>query len=383
MRVQILTSVVGGGHQSVARALADALADLGQDGLEWWVDDLYLGLARFPVSRFPWLYAAVTRRHRRLWRLIFQLTNRPPGPGRLELLGDPLGGPALSRLLALRRPDSVVSVLPGVNGFLARAIRGLGLTADLEVMVTDWAEIHLSWLSPGIGHYIVPTESAAETCHRVGVPADRVSVLGYPVRRSFARATPGPMARSTARAQLGLADDRFTILAMVGSEGSAGALAHLRALAKVRLDADILVVCGRNARLFREVAGLPSTNRLRPLGFVDDIDQLMLSANLLVTKPGGATLAEACCCHLPIVAFDPLPGQEEGNARYLVARGAAELARSPRHLAELAAELRWAEPRRAELAASSAALARPGASIEAAKEIIGRASARAQDARPG
>ena len=381
MRVQIISSRVGGGHQSAARALADALADLGRPDVQCWVDDLYVHLARFPASRFPWMYAAVTRRYPRLWGLFFRLTNRPPGPGRLELLGDPIGGPRLGRLLAERRPDAVVSVLPGVNGFVGRSLARAHVRANVEVVVTDWAEVHLSWVSTGVSHYTVPTDEAARTCRVVGVPDRAVSVLGLPVRRQFARARPGPSARRAARERFGLPADRFVLLAMVGSEGTAGALAHLRALAHTPLDAQLVVVCGRNERLRRRVGELGGVNRVRALGFVEEVAELMLATDLLVTKPGGVTLAEAFCCRLPVLAYDPLPGQEEGNARYVVARGAAELADSPRRLAELAAELRWAPARRDTLAAGGARLARPTAAADAAHEILDRA-ATAQPPRP-
>jgi len=377
MRVQIVSSRVGGGHQSVARALVDAIEDRREGEVEVWIDDLYVDLARFPASRFPWMYAVTTRRYPRIWRLVFELTNRPPGPGRLELLGDPIGGPGLARLLARRRPDVVISVLPGANGFIARSLRRAGLGADVEVVVTDWAEIHLSWISKRVSHYTVPTEAAAGTCYAVGVPSAAVSVLGLPVRRQFVEAEPGAAARRAARGRLGLPEERFVILAMVGTEGTAGALAHLEALAGTPLDADLLVMCGRNERLCRRVGELGGINRVQALGFVEDVAELMLAADLLVTKPGGASLAEAFCCHLPVLAFDPVPGQEEGNARYVVAEGAAELADSPRHLAALAAELRWSGPRRGTLAAGGARLARPSAAADTVGQILERAGASA------
>ena len=365
--------------------MADALADLGHDELEVWVDDLYVDLARFPASRSPELYALATRRYPRLWRTVFRVTDRPPGPGRLELLGDPIGGPRLGRLLARRRPHSVVSTLPGVNGFVARSLARYGLRPNLEVIVTDWADVHLSWTARGVTHYTVPTESAAQTCRRAGVPATAVSVVGLPVRHQFVevareRSADGAPRRAT-REGLGLLAERFILLAMIGTEGSAGALAHLRALVQVPLDAEIVVVCGRNERLREQVGGLPGPNAVRALGFVEQIAELMGAADLLVTKPGGVTLAEAFCCRVPVLAFDPLPGQEEGNARFAVAHGAAELATTPRHLAELATELRWSPPRRAELARGGAALARPTAARDTAAEIVRRAE-HAQGAVP-
>jgi len=381
VRVQIVSSRVGGGHQSVAEALRRALSEHPARHVDVWVDDLYVEQARFPASRFPWLYATLTRRFPRGWRFVFDATNRPPSGPRLNWVGDVVGGPRLSQLIARRQPDVVVTVLPGTTGFVARSVLRSGVAAGVEVVVTDWADIHLGWASTFPAHYTVPTENAARTLTSVGVPPSNVSVSGFIVREQFAQVKPGPEARRRAREQLGLPQDRFLVLAMAGTEGSPAALAHLRALVEAPLNADVVVVCGRNRRLLQRLERLAKRlgqapephNTLRPLGFVERIADLMLACDLLVTKTGGVTLAEAFCCGLPILAYDPLPGQEEGNARYVVAAGAAVLAKSPAHLVELASELRWSPERRQQLAEHARRLATPTAARDTARAIVARA----------
>ena len=375
VRVQILSSRVGGGHLSVARALVEGLRALGEPDLEVWVDDLYVDLARFPAGRFPWMYAIATRRLPWLWRAFYQATDRPPGRRPFRLGEDALGGPGLRRILEERRPNAVVSVLPGIADFTARSLASAGVTATIEVVVTDWADIHLGWASHAATHYSVPTELAAATLLGGGVPSDKVTVTGFPVREQFVGLRLDAAARRAAREQLGLPLDRFVVLAMVGTEGSPAALAHLRALAMAPIDAEILVVCGRNARLHRKVSRLETVNTLRALAYVDDVASLMLASDLLVTKAGGVTLAEAFCCQVPVVVFDPLPGQEEGNARFVATQGAAELAESPRNLARVVSELRWAPSHRASLREHGARLATPTAAHRVAAAIVQRARA--------
>ncbi|MDP8925247.1 MAG: glycosyltransferase [Chloroflexota bacterium] len=381
MRVQILSSRVGGGHLSVARALVEGLRALGDPDLEVWVDDLYVDLARLPARRFPWIYALATRRLPWLWRAFYRATDLPPNRRPLTLLEEAVGGPGLRRILDERRPNAVVSVLPGIADFTARSLESAGVSATIEVVVTDWADIHMGWASRRATHYSVPTESAAATLGRAGVPAEKVTVAGFPVREQFIGLRRNEATCRAARERLDLPPDRFVVLAMVGTEGSPAALAHLRALAMAPIDAEILVVCGRNARLRRRVSQLDSVNTLRALGFIDDVAGLMLASNLLVTKAGGVTLAEAFCCGIPVVAFDPLPGQEEGNARFVVAEEAAELATSPRDLAQIVGELRWSPTRRASLQANGARLATPGAALRVAAAILRRARADAMTTR--
>lgn len=372
VRVQIVSSRVGGGHQSVAQALREAFEVIPDAPVQVWVDDLYTQHGRFPVSGFPWFYATVTRRFPRLWRLIFNVTNRPPSGPRYNWIGDVIGGPSLSRLIADRRPDAVVTVLPGTTGFVARSVMRSGVPANVEVVVTDWAEVHLGWASTFPAYYSVPTDNAVETLLSVGIPPMMVHRSGFLVREQFASVEHGPAAQRRARERLGLPEDRFLFLAMAGAEGSPAALAHLGAVARTPLDADILVVCGRNRRLFRRIERLEGVNSIVPLAFVENIAELMVASDVLLTKPGGVTLAEAFCSRLPVLAFDPLPGQEEGNARYAEACGAAELASSPSQLASLATELRWSPERRGALAAAGQELVTPGAAMDTAQAIVRR-----------
>ena len=63
---------------------------------------------------------------------------------------------------------------------------------------------------------------------------------------------------------------------------------------------------------------------VRLLGFVTNVDEWMVAADILVTKAGPGTIAEACCCQTPILLFDYLPGQEEGNVTFVCERGMGE-----------------------------------------------------------
>jgi UDP-N-acetylglucosamine:LPS N-acetylglucosamine transferase len=250
--------------------------------------------------------------------------------------------------------------------------------ANVEVVITDWADVHLGWASTFTAQYTVPTENAAQTLTSVGIRAASVDVNGFLVREQFDGLAPGRAATVAARQRLGLPMDRFLILLMVGAEGSPAALAHLEALARTPLDADILVVCGRNRPLFRRVKRLSGVNPIRPLAFVENIADLMIASDLLVTKTGGVTLAEGFSAGLPVIGFDPLPGQEEGNARYIVAAGAAELAASPAHLVYIATELRWRPDRLAAIAAQGRMLSTPRAAHVTAEKIVQRITGRSQ-----
>ena len=53
------------------------------------------------------------------------------------------------------------------------------------------------------------------------------------------------------------------------------------------------------------------------LGFTDKIPEYFRAVDLLVTKAGPGTLAEANAAQLPVVVYDYVPGQERGNVDFV------------------------------------------------------------------
>jgi UDP-N-acetylglucosamine:LPS N-acetylglucosamine transferase len=347
--VLLVYSRVGGGHLSAARALAEAFEAVG--GVETRLVDVYLECGRFPVTLFPRAYAQLARHHPHLWALLFHGSNRGLDPKRM--LG-PFLRVGLRRAIADFRPDLVVSVLPVVNGLIAET------APRTEVVLTDWHSVHRFWVAPGVAHYTAPTESARLDCISFGAPLHAVEVVGIPVRRVFTE-------QRERRAQ-----EQFTILMMVGAEGSPRALANLRALLRLPIDAQVIVVCGRNEDLRRQVQALPTRLPVQALGFVENIAELMSSADLLVTKAGGLTLAEAFCRAVPVVVYDVLPGQEAGNVAFALSQAAIGYARSPRALVRLVRELHTDTARRRELAERGRRLAVPDAAARIVRGVLDR-----------
>ena len=375
-RVLVVYSRVGGGHQSAARALVAALEGVGGDAVEATASDLYLEWSRFPVTRFPRLYAHLARHHPHLWSAVFYGTNRPGLPSDVVL--GPFIQPGLQRLLAAERPDVVVSTVPGVNGLIARAAAQASPSAATEVVVTDWYQLHRTWAARNVDHYTVPSQPAADDLVRYGVAPERTEVIGLPLRPEFATGLLSAAERAAVRSSLELDPKGFTVLVMVGAEGSPRALSNVRALQQLDEDLQLIVVCGRNERLRRRVERVPSRPTRRVLGFVDRVADLMRAADLLVTKAGGLTLAEAFCCGVPTIVNDVLPGQEAGNTAYALQHGAVAYAESPRQLVDLVKLLRTTPKQRATLATRAAALARPDAGPQIARGMLARLGERSR-----
>jgi processive 1,2-diacylglycerol beta-glucosyltransferase len=107
------------------------------------------------------------------------------------------------------------------------------------------------------------------------------------------------------------------------------------------------------------------------LGWTETVAALMQSASVLLTKPGGVTLAEAAECALPVVMFDRIPGPERLNAKRFADAGAGVMARGPRDAAAVAGFLLRDERVRAAMSLRARELARPRAASDIARIALG------------
>lgn len=100
-------------------------------------------------------------------------------------------------------------------------------------------------------------------------------------------------------------------------------------------DVQAVVFCGRNESLRRELAarGEPP-DRLRALGWTDDMPGWMTASDVVIGNAGGATGLETMACGRPVVMFDPIAGHGRANAELMVSAGIALLAHSRTELTE-------------------------------------------------
>jgi len=323
-RVLILSASYGSGHNAVARALE---ASLQAAGAETRIVDHFRDLVHPAFDRWSRrLYAAILRRAPAVWGFGYWVGDRlSPSSGLVFGMGS-LGTPRLLSLLERERPDLIVSTHPTPAGALSD-LRRRGVTRIPHALVYSDFAVHRQWIPPLVDLHCVPAESVRADLIARGIAPDRVLASGLPVRAEFEQ----PADPTSARRALGLDLERPVVLAMAGAFGWTGDLpAATGVLRDLPVPFQALIVAGHDgalrARLKESVRG--AGRRVRVLGYTDEMRQLMAAADLLVTKAGGVSLAEAIACDLPVVCFGSLPGHERRNERFIVQAGAALRARS-------------------------------------------------------
>jgi 1,2-diacylglycerol 3-beta-galactosyltransferase len=216
---------------------------------------------------------------------------------------------------------------------------------------------------------MVPTEAARQQAVRYGMAPERVDVVGQPVSLKFA--TEGG-AKADLRRRLNIDVERPGVLIVGGGDGIGPLYEIARAVATRVPNAQLLIVTGTNRSLKRKLEGTMWEIPTRVFGFVDNMPELMRASDLLITKAGPGTLAEAWTAGLPVVISSYIPGQEKGNVDYVLENKAGAYATDPVEIAEIVREWLWegSDAFQQEVA-NAAALARPGAVLDIAERLYG------------
>ncbi|MBI4012622.1 MAG: hypothetical protein HY359_09960 [Candidatus Rokubacteria bacterium] len=367
----ITTAPYGAGHDRVAAALAQAFAAEGASA------EVVDHFARFVSPAFARasraLFWAVLRTAPRLWGWAYALSARVPTSSPAMGGMNRLGARALGRYLAGARPSVVVHVHPTAAGALSW-LRQRGLTGvPHAVVLTDFVA-HPQWIYPDVDRYFVPTESVGEMLVGRGVPREHVVASGIPIDPGFQT----PPDRTRLRAEMGLVRDVPAVLVMGGMQGRLGGIPEVCAtLAGLGEAFQAVVVCGDHAVLAEGLrARFAGDPRFRVLGRVDEMHRVMGAVDLVVTKAGASTCAEALALERPLVFYRSLPGQERANEACVQAAGAG-LRAPDRAALEVVLGALLAEPRcRAAMAEAARRVRRPEAARTVAKELLALAGGR-------
>ena len=95
---------------------------------------------------------------------------------------------------------------------------------------------------------------------------------------------------------------------------------YFKLIAKLNINADIVFVSGKNAKLkskCEEFVREKNIKNIRVLGFTNDVFNLMKICDLVISKPGGATVTECLEMHRPMLLVPGLGGQEKYNAKFI------------------------------------------------------------------
>lgn len=271
-------------------------------------------------------------------------------------------------------PHIVVSVHPLTQHIFARILKELNLSNQIPLVtvVTDpcygfWK----GWACNDVSLYLVANEEARQQLIDYGIMPEKIKISGMPVHPKFHEVDEKDAQK--ARTAFGLNPDKFTVFVNAGWIGGGNIPQIFRELVRGELDVQAIFLAGKNEELRLEAEELAKSAKfpVKVIGYSDEIEKLMQSANVMVSKLGGLTTFEALACRLPIIAdtiTPPMP-QEAGTVNLIAKRGAGILLGKASDIVPTIKALINDSSKYAEMKQATAGLAIPNSTQKIIEEI--------------
>lgn len=333
MKIIVTYASSGAGHLRAAEAVYHYIKEnFPQDEIKL-VDVLEKSGILFRVS-YLFGYSFLIRRAHWFWHLVFSVTEfralriftRP-----IARIFNVLNTLEFRRFLIRENPDCIVSSHFLPSEIAASLKRAQKIKSKLVTIVTDYV-IHPFWICPGTDTYIVGLAATKEQLVKGAVEAWRIKDLGIPVHPKFLRAYD----KEGLLRKFGLNRDQLIVLIITGSFGI-GPIDDI--VDSLYHSLQVIVVCANNKKLYQALKMRDYPGALI-FGFVDNMQELMVVSDLVVTKPGGSSIAEILNMGLPAVFISAIPGQETGNAKILQEYGIGLRPKDIREVKEVVLDLR-------------------------------------------
>ncbi len=316
MKIAVLTCSTGGGHNSAGSAIRERFLSCGVEC------DLVNALNFMPKLESNVItkgHVFVYKKVPKLYGVAYRFEERH-SPRTIDFLC----GAAAGKLYPFLR-DNGYDVVICVHVFPAVMVTHIRRKYDVPFrsyfVATDYT------CSPGVDMtrmdgYFIPQGLTREFV-QCGLPEEKLIETGIPVHPACYEV----QEKQTARRALGLDPSMRQVVLSCGSMGC-GPMRSLAVLLAKSLpeDAELTVICGSNRRLKRDLAILTHRERVRVLGYTDQMPQWLHAADLLLSKPGGLTSTEAMTIGVPMICVNAVPGCETRYRQRFVRQGLGAIA---------------------------------------------------------
>jgi len=324
-KILILTADAGFGHRSTANALCRAFELRYGDAAQVIIVNPLDEPTAPPLMRSAESdYDKLAREWPQFYKLGYKMSDLALTTSVTETAYVVMMYEPIARLMKQHAPDIVVITFPTYQYPVAAYRRLTGADMPIVTVVTDLVSLQKMWFSQSADLCLVPTQVAADLALERGLDPEVVHITGLPVNPALAAAP----VKAEARRALGWPEDKFTVLA-VGSKRVERLDAFTHVLNHSGFDLHLAAVAGGNEQLY---VALQETEWHIPAtvyDYVANMPDLMHAADCIVSKAGGLIVTESLACGLPLLLTQVIPGQETGNAQYVVEGGAGDLTKEP------------------------------------------------------
>lgn len=325
MKVLVFYASYGGGHLNAAKSIENCIINNYKyidveliDCMKYinkTIEKVTTSAYREMAKKMPWA-----------WGKIYSDSQKGP-LAHISSRSNKIMAIKLLKLLREKQPDLIISTHPFGSQMCSYLKRKGKISAKIATIMTDFAP-HDQWLvgNDFTDYYFVAHDKMKQYLISKNIPENKVYVTGIPISNRFLE----KFDKKEVLKSFQLSEGKQTVLFFGGGEfglGKTKTIQIFEAFVKSTENIQIVAIAGRNQKMkynFEEVVKTHNkSDAVKILEFTDKVPELMSIADLIVTKPGGLTTSESLASHLPMVIINPIPGQEEENAKFLEEKGIA------------------------------------------------------------
>ena len=304
----------GHGHKSITQSLMEQydMRKLPVEAIE--VDSFELG--GFVTRLSGKLYNSVAVYAPFLWKLIYKGGDVCPGLINafvtLRVKKNILG------LIKEHNPDMIVSVHPCFIGAVNNILEKNKINIPVVSFVADFDNVSHLWADKRTYATLCPTENAKRTMLQLGLPEEKLKLFGFPARDRFNHYNEN-------NEEICADSDEplnkpLSFMIMNGSQGTSAAIKMAKVLMDNVKDSTVTILAGRSKalkKLLEEALEPKYGKRVRILGFVENVQDYMCAADILILRASPNVVTEAVNLCRPIIVTGSLMGQEEKNPDFV------------------------------------------------------------------
>ena len=321
MKAMILYANAGNGHRRAAEALAK-VCEQDERVTEVRLIDALEYTNKIFQELYANLYIEAVKKAPMLWSLAFDESDQPWRRDKGRMLLHRINGLPLAKEIKKFQPDFCLCTHFMPADIISAMLKENQIHTELSVVVTDYY-VHATWLESYINRIYVAKEESREQLIRLGFPPKRVVTSGIPIDPLF-ESLPE---RELICKQHNIDPARPLVLLSAGAFGVMSGDDMAQMLSGITEECHLVVVCGNNKKLKAQIRKHIKEHSVENityqiLGFTKEMHEWMNMASIFIGKPGGLSTSECLACALPMIIWNPIPGQEMFNTVYLLENGA-------------------------------------------------------------
>lgn len=316
-KILVLYAEYGSGHKSIAKYVANYLIENNKN-----FEVMILNLSEFSnmagkigvnVMKFVSKY-----RPEKIFDFCYKLSDHwIVAKGTKPFAIRSYDNKKLRKIIGDYQPDVCISSLLYCSNIISYYNKIGLIDSKLITIITDYYS-HEAWT---INHkeedaFIVSNEIVKKEIIKRGVPRKKVFAFGLPLCNNNRAGN-----KLMIKKKYGITNNKKVILFFGGSStGSMYYFNYLKKLAELNLDVNVIFISGYNEKLKRKAEDLVKKENLKNwviLGYTTDVFNLYRISDLVISKPGGATITECLEFRCPMMLVPGVGGQEKHNARFV------------------------------------------------------------------